>query len=161
MNKAAIRFFGAGLFLAGTAFQVQHIIDDGETTSSNRVSHQSYEQAQQELTNVKSQLAQLQIDLENAQKQAPQETESTKRAEVDEKPTDVSAPEKSTVLIIQSGMTSKDISTTLESAGIIRNKLDFEDYLTAQNLSGKIQIGEYDLNSTMTIKQIAEKITRQ
>lgn len=161
MNKAAIRFFGAGLFLAGAAFQVQHMIDEDETTSSNGNSNQSYEQAQQELANVKSQLAQLQIDLENAKKQVPQETESTKTTEVDEKPADVSASEKSTVLIIQSGMTSKDISSTLESAGIIRNKLDFEDYLSAQKLAGKIQIGEYELNSTMTIKQIAEKITRQ
>ncbi|TQR18642.1 endolytic transglycosylase MltG [Psychrobacillus soli] len=57
-------------------------------------------------------------------------------------------------------MTSSDISSFLEQAGIIQNKQDFEDYLVAQDLSGHIQIGQYELNSTMTMKQIAETITK-
>lgn len=157
MNKAAIRFFGIGLFLAGAAFQVQQMISSNDK-STNGSTQQSYEQAQQELTNVKSQLAQLQLDLENAKKKEPTPEVVTS------KPTDSenkAGPSTSnTMLNIQAGMTSQDISAFLQQAGIIQNKLDFENYLEAQGLSGKIQIGEYELNSTMTIKQIAEIITK-
>ena len=79
------------------------------------------------------------------------------KKEPTENPSSVSP---NTVLHIQSGMTSRDISISLEQAGIIQNKQDFEDYLTAQDLSGKIQIGQYELNSSMSLKEIAAIITK-
>ncbi|MFJ8066734.1 hypothetical protein ACIQYS_19265 [Psychrobacillus sp. NPDC096426] len=155
MNKAAIRFLGIGLFLAGATTQIQMMLDDDQLVKGE-ITQQTYEQAQQDLKNVKKQLADLQLDLENAQKRqvAP---ETDQKVE----PTGNSSnTTTSTVLHIQSGMTSRDISVFLEQTGIIQNKQDFEDYLSAQDLSGKIQIGQYELNSTMSIKQIAEIITK-
>lgn len=157
MNKAAIRFLGIGLFLAGATFQVQQMISVDDK-STDGVTQQSYEQSQQELTNVKSQLAQLQLDLENAKKkETTPEVAPSNPTDSEEK---AGQSTSNSVLNIQPGMASTDISSYLEKAGIIQNKQDFEDYLEAQGLSGKIQIGEYELNSTMTFKQIAETITK-
>ncbi|MFJ5768612.1 endolytic transglycosylase MltG [Psychrobacillus sp. NPDC093180] len=155
MNKATIRFLGIGLFLAGAAFQIQLMVGEDDQ-AKDEITPQAYKQAQTELKNVKNQLAQLQLDLENAQNEqsAP---EMEKKVETMDNP---SHEATNTVLHIQSGMTSRDISTSLEEAGIIQNKQDFEDYLVAQDLSSKIQIGQYELTPTMTIKQIAEIITK-
>ena len=117
---------------------------------------QAYEQAQLELVSVKEQLAGLQLDLEHAQN-GQTSPELDEKKEPTENPSSVSP---NTVLHIQSGMTSRDISVFLEQTGIIQNKQDFEDYLTAQDLTGKIQIGQYELNSTMSLKEIAAIITK-
>lgn len=156
MNKYAIRFLGVGLFLAGAVIQIQLMLSEDEQANGDIITPQAYEQAQLELQSVKNQLAQLQLDLENAQKEqaAPKVEDKTEPIE------DSSKGSTNVVLHIQSGMTSSEISASLEQTGIIQNKQDFEDYLTAQDLSGKIQIGQYELNSTMSMKQIAETITK-
>ncbi|MFB1080667.1 hypothetical protein [Jeotgalibacillus sp. JSM ZJ347] len=64
------------------------------------------------------------------------------------------------ILTIESGMTSPEISSALFSNGLIIDEEAFNDYLTSQQLTDRIQIGEYDLNSTMTIEQIAVLITQ-
>jgi len=153
MKKSTLQAFGIGLFLAGVGLQLLN--NFGSTDSNSINSEQTFEQTQKELTDVKQQLAQLQIDLENAQKEPLQE--ATK-----------SAPEESsnnlannTSLEIKSGMTSSDIGTWLENAGIIKHKQDFEDYLTAHNMTASIQTGKFEVNPSMTIKQIADSITRK
>ncbi|MEK4486473.1 hypothetical protein MHH81_12905 [Psychrobacillus sp. FSL H8-0484] len=157
MNRSAIRFFGIGLFLAGAAFQVQHMLKDKEIASTSAISQQSYDEAQQELTQVKQQLAALQLDLQNAQKKQAT-TPVAQKKETPEK--SASDGTRNMVLIIQSGMNSNDVGSLLEQSGVIQNKLDLEDYLQAQDLSSRLQIGEYELHSSMTIKQIAEIITK-
>lgn len=64
------------------------------------------------------------------------------------------------ILTVESGMTSPEISSALLSNGLITDEKAFNDYLTSQQLTDRIQIGEYDLNSTMTIEQIATLITQ-
>lgn len=157
MNRSAIRSFGIGLFLAGATFQVQHMLKDKEIASTSAISQQSYDEAQQELTQVKQQLAALQLDLQNAQKK-----QAITPVDQREKKPEKSASDgtKSMVLIIQSGMNSNDVGSLLEQSGVIQNKLDLEDYLKAQDLSSRLQIGEYELHSAMTLKQIAETITK-
>lgn len=156
MNKSAIRFLGIGLFLAGAVIQIQLMLDEDEQAKDDIITPLAYEQSQSELESVKNQLAQLQLDLENAQKEQATPEQENKVVPTE----DSSNGSTNTVLHIQSGMTSRDISVSLEQAGIIRNKQDFEDYLSAQDLSSKIQIGQYELNSTMSIKHIAEIITK-
>jgi hypothetical protein len=155
MKRNSIRSLGIGLFLAGAVFQIQHITKPDESISSQAINEEAYEKSQSELKIVKQQLAQLQLDLDNAKKE--QLTEVNGKIEEKESP----ASTTSSILIVQSGMNSKDISSALESTGIIQNKQDLEDYLDVQNLTGLIQIGEYKLDSSMTIKQIAEKITKK
>lgn len=153
MNKSTLRSFGIGLFIAGAVFQLQSNFFDKEINDSTTSDTAALKTSQAELKNVKQQLALLQLDLENAKK--------VQVADKVEKPKDESTEVNGkSILMIESGMNSKDISSTLESLGIISNKQDFEDYLIAQDLAIRIQIGEYELDSSMTIKQIAETITK-
>ncbi|QUG42111.1 hypothetical protein KD050_02085 [Psychrobacillus sp. INOP01] len=156
MNKT-IRNIGIGLFLAGAAFQIEGFVVKEDITSTSAITKDAYDQAQQELSDVKKQLAALQLDLNNAQQvktSAPEETIVTE-------PTSEHTPsEASMTLSIQIGMTSSEISAKLEDAGIILNKVDLDNYFSDQELAGRIQVGNYEVNSSMSLKQIAETITR-
>lgn len=156
MNKT-IRNIGIGLFLAGAAFQIEEFVEKEDITSTSSVTNAAYDQAQQELTEVKKQLAELQLDLnaaQQAQKNTPEESTVT------ETPAENTSPVTSMTLSIQVGMTSSEISTKLEDAGIIQNKVDMDNYLSDQGLAGRIQVGDYELTPSMSLKQIAETITR-
>ena len=154
MKKTSILFLGIGLFLAGTIIQIDQRFLEEEITSTGVVSNQAYEQSQKELSNVKEQLAQLQLNLENAQKEQPSEPNNEENKQQASSPTI-----QAFTLSITSGMTSSDISSLLEEAGVIQNELDLHNYIVDQNLAGRIQIGNYEVDSTMSIKQITELIT--
>lgn len=156
MNKT-IRNIGIGLFLAGAAFQIEEIVEKEGITSTSTITEDDYEQAQQELTEVKKQLAELQLDLNTAQQDQTDATDKVVE-------TDTTAEQTPTVasmtLSVEIGMASSEISAQLEDAGIILNKVDMDNYLSDQGLAERIQIGNYELNSSMSLKQIAETITR-
>lgn len=156
MNKT-LRNIGIGLFLAGAAFQIEEFVEKEDIASTSAITNDAYEQAQQELTDVKNQLAALQLDLNKAQQS---QTKEPKNTDVTEKTAETTPTEASMTLSIQIGMTSSEISTKLEDAGIILNRVDMDNYLSDQGLAGRIQIGNYELNSSMSLKQIAETITR-
>lgn len=156
MNKT-IRNIGIGLFLAGAAFQIEEIVETEDITSTSTITDESYNQAQQELIDVKKQLAELQLDLNNAQQAQTNTSEETVPTETT---AEHSQSEASMTLSIQLGMTSSEISAKLEDANIILNKVDLNNYLSDQGLAGRIQVGNYELNSSMSLKQIAETITR-
>lgn len=153
MNKT-IRNIGIGLFLAGAAFQIEELVEKESISSTATTTDEAYKQAQQELTEVKKQLAELQLDLNAAQQVqtvAPNETET---------PEEQAPTAASMTLSIEVGMTSSEISEKLADAGIILNKVDMDNYLSDQGLAGRVQVGNYELNSSMSLKQIAETITR-
>lgn len=154
MKKTSILFLGIGFFLAGTTMQLEQRFFKDDISSTGVVTNEAYEQSQKELSTVKEQLAQLQLNLDNAQKEQPKE--KTKEENVQQP---VSSTVQSFTLTITPGMTSSAISSLLEEAGVIQNKVDLEDYIIDRNLAGRIQIGQYDVDSNMTIKQITELIT--
>lgn len=63
------------------------------------------------------------------------------------------------ILVIEAGSNSTVVSATLERLGIIDNAAIFESYLEENNLTGKIQIGEHQVNSSMNFKTISKEIT--
>lgn len=156
MNKT-IRNIGIGLFLAGAAFQIEELVEKEDITSTSTITNDAYEQAQQELKDVKKQLAELQLDLHTAQQV---QTDATEESAETETAVVQNSAVASTTLSIQVGMTSSEISAKLQDAGIILNKVDMDNYLSDQGLAGRIQLGDYELNSSMSLKQIAETITR-
>lgn len=155
MNKT-IRNIGIGLFLAGAAFQIEEIVEKEEITSTSTITEEDYEQAQQELTEVKKQLAELQLDLNTAQQDQTNATDKV----VETATTEQTPTVASMTLSVEVGMASSEISAQLAEAGIILNKVDMDNYLSDQGLAERIQIGNYELNSSMSLKQIAETITR-
>lgn len=156
MNPSIIRGIGIGLF--GSALLLTLLPTASSTTSqSTNETPKGYELIESteltslhnELNITKEQLAQIQMDLQEANKE-PEESES-----IEEAPTVTN-----TVLIIRANMTSADISSTLEQAGVIKNRRDLDNYLIDQELSKRIQIGTYNLNSSMTLAEIADLITK-
>lgn len=69
--------------------------------------------------------------------------------------------ERITVLFlnIDDGMTSKDVSEQLARAGLIKKAADMNTYLAKHKMQHLIQIGEYELNSTMDMETMAKMIT--
>ncbi|MBU0904347.1 MAG: endolytic transglycosylase MltG [Firmicutes bacterium] len=156
--SSIMRGLGIGLFTAGILFTFISVPNssDGSTTAPNGyelVKSEELKSLQEELSTSKEQLAQIQLDLEAMSKENNTDEQVE---EVD----DPSSDQVKTVLIIRSGMTSTDISSILEQTNIIKNRKDFDQYLEDKKLSEGIQIGTYELNSYMTIAEVANLITK-
>ncbi|SDI95284.1 endolytic transglycosylase MltG [Salimicrobium halophilum] len=66
---------------------------------------------------------------------------------------------KSLSLTVSEGMSSKDISRTLENASIIEDGQAFNDYLIQNGLSKQIQTGDFLVNQDMSQPELAEILT--
>ncbi|WP_394187739.1 hypothetical protein [Paenisporosarcina quisquiliarum] len=156
--SSIIKGLGIGLFTAGILFT---FISTSNSSGVSKTAPNGYElvkseelkSLQAELSTSKEQLAQIQLDLEAISK----ENNTDEQVEEFDDP---SSDQIKTVLIIRSGMTSTDISSILEQTNIIKNRKDFYQYLEDKKLSEGIQIGTYELNSSMTIAEIANLITK-
>ncbi len=156
--SSMIRGLGIGLFTAGILFTFISTSNskDVRNTAPNGyelVKSEELKSLQAELSTSKEQLAQIQLDLEAISK----ENKTDEQVEEVDEP---SSDQVKTVLIIRSGMTSTDVSSILEQTNIIKNRKDFDQYLEDKSLSEGIQIGTYELTSTMTISEIANLITK-
>jgi len=156
MNPSIIRGIGIGLFVSALLLTLLPIAPSTTSQSTNEtpkgyelIDSNELTTLHNELNTTKEQLAQIQMDLQEASKE-PEESVS-----IEETPTVTN-----TVLIIRENMTSTDISSTLEQAGVIKNRRDLDNYLIDKELSKRIQIGTYNLNSSMTLAEIADLITK-
>lgn len=155
--SSIIRGLGIGLFTAGIIFTFVSIPNSSDVSNTapngfELIKSEELKSLQAELSTSKEQLAQIQLDLEAMSKENTDE----QIEEVDEP----SSVQVKTVLIIRKGMTSTDISSILEQTNIIKNRKDFDQYLEDKKLSEGIQIGTYEINSSMTIVEIANLITK-
>lgn len=66
--------------------------------------------------------------------------------------------EKETVFIIEKGTNLFQIADSLEKEGLIKNKILFIFYVAVKGNHGKLKAGEYSLNSSMGVADIAKKI---
>lgn len=62
-------------------------------------------------------------------------------------------------LVVEQNMVPSEISKTLEKEKIIKDALDFNQYMESNNYSPYLQIGEFELTSDMSHKEIAKAIT--
>ena len=65
----------------------------------------------------------------------------------------------STVLNIQSGMTTKNIADKLLASHIIKDKDPFYNFMNKNKLEKYVQLGKYKVTSKMSIAEIAKMIT--
>jgi hypothetical protein len=63
-------------------------------------------------------------------------------------------------LEIKQGMTGPNVSGKLEEVNIIESATELSDYLLKQGWEGSIQVGTFELASTLTIEEIARIITK-
>ena len=95
---------------------------------------------------------------ETTKEQTTQES-TTKEPQTEETSTKNNADVKTYVLTVTSRTSSKQVAMALESAGIISNYKEFDDYLCDNGYASNIQNGKFTITSDMSYKQIAETIT--
>lgn len=74
-------------------------------------------------------------------------------------PTDVN-DRTDVAFAVESGQSLTRVANNLEAAGLIRNRSVFKYYCDFAGMGQKIQAGNYVLNRTMTMSEIADQLTR-
>lgn len=154
MLRDLLRTIGTACIIAGIALYFLVPSSDDEKDNGDSSEYDVEIQTLQDtLKRTEEELAKLQIaSLANEQ---PSKNDKNNDAEEDSSPTG----NIKTLLLIESGTASISISNELEQTGIIDDATAFEDFLAANDLSKKIQIGEYMLDSSMSHQDIAKVIT--
>ncbi|WP_163103404.1 endolytic transglycosylase MltG [Peribacillus alkalitolerans] len=169
MNKRSIQSFAGGIIFATTIIAGYHYFFEKQPTIQLEEAMKIIEEHGMTIEKTKQHEA---TKKSIEEKKTPTETESTNKKEEpneasntegnEEKPTaDKKEEEKasSLTLTIEPGMNPETIASLLEKQGIIQDKNAFTDYLEKNNLSTKVQLGEYVLTKNMSISQIAKTIT--
>ncbi|WP_339250560.1 hypothetical protein NSQ43_12190 [Sporosarcina sp. FSL W8-0480] len=163
MMKEILRATGIGCILAGG---IIYFTQPFTTPSSTPNEQMQLDELQAELDRVKEELAIAQTITSSEKVTSSSKPASTTEAkDEDEAKTDEeqqTAPESITkiILTIEPGSNSKTVADRLERANIIDNAKSLESYLIENGLSGLIQIGEYEVDTTMDLKTIASIITK-
>ncbi|MDW0108949.1 hypothetical protein [Sporosarcina aquimarina] len=139
-----------------TAGAVLFILNEPSSSDKNELISLSAENTKlkQQLTETKEALADAQQTSrsDNTTFHSEKETDSS---QVDE----TKDPITKMILTLSRGDTSKDASDSLERSGIIKSSNEFERYLDDNGLSGKIQIGKHEVDSTMSFAALAKELT--
>ncbi|QDP99257.1 hypothetical protein FOH38_01095 [Lysinibacillus fusiformis] len=160
MNKSAIRAFGIALFLIGAllALADRFDINIGLPTVTSSTD-KDVEALQKKLTNATKELASLK---KQATQQAAKNTHDDhmpeETNEVDTE-TDIPTDEATMTLQIYSGITPYIVAQKLENGGIIPNSVEMELLLANAKYARSLQIGAYEVKSSMSLEEIAKLIT--
>ncbi len=149
MMRDVLRTIGFGCILAGAIVYF--------TTDSKEPTNAEEPQLQKEVSKLKSELAKTKEELAIAQ--TASSTDKSTEQTVPEVVETTDEEDAVGILIIENGSNSTFVAASLESIGIIKDAVAFDTYLTDNGLSGKIQIGEHHLDSSMDFETIAKKIT--
>ena len=139
MIRDILRIFGAACLLAGG---ILYFTSDSEQATNLQHMQQKIDKLQSELTKTKEELAVAQTV-----------------SSAEESPAVETAPVVKAVLTIAYGAKSTTVSEDLLQAGIIQDATAFNDFLISNQLEGKIQIGEHNVDSSMDFQAIATVIT--
>lgn len=156
MLNSFLRTIGAACIIAGAVLYFTNLqTDDAEIIAENKNLHSELDSLRSLLQETEAELANLQTLTANAEKSA----DELQNEQEQEGAGDHEDAITKTVLLIEPGTTSKDVANALEQSAIIHDADEFNSYLTEHDLSGKVQIGEYNLDSSMSIETIAKHIT--
>lgn len=163
MNKSAIRAFGIALFLVGALLSIADRLDLNiglpTVASSN---DKDVEELQKKLEQATKEIATLKANStketgnENKQQENTTDT-STEDKRIDSTPN--ADNEVTMTLQIYSGITPYIVAQKLEDGGIITNSVEMELLLANAKYARSLQIGSYEVNSSMSLEEIAKLIT--
>lgn len=136
---------------------------DARLQEENAVLHSQVTDLETKLEKTEEELAHLQT-LTSEAKEDEKEEKPVKESKPDQQKPEKEKPiEKDEItkftLTIELGTTSKDVASTLEKAKIIDDAKEFNDYLKAKKLTKSIQIGDHEIDSSMSIETISKMIT--
>lgn len=162
MTKSSIRAFGMAIFLVGAILALADRFDvniglatvTSSTDKEVAALQTKLDVANKEIASLKEQL----------QKKATAQPESVAKEQKDNSPDVVEqTPElgeaKTMTLQVYSGITPYVVAQKLEEGDIIQNSVELELLLANPKYSRSLQIGLYEVNSSMTNEDIAKLIT--
>jgi uncharacterized protein YlxW (UPF0749 family) len=153
MNKQSTRAFAAGLFLSAIILIIFSYYDEDNADPKDLLTDQGYVILTEEEAKQRNE------EVSNLQEQVETLTKNNSETQEEKKAGDNDTAANTITLTVSPGMTPIEIADTLESSGIIRNASDLNSYLVNSGLADKIQIGEYQLDSDMTLEQISTILT--
>ncbi|MFD1926560.1 hypothetical protein ACFSFY_00535 [Sporosarcina siberiensis] len=158
MIRDILRTIGVACILTGTFLFFENT---GKEPINNDASQQDLQikDLEDKLSATQNELSKLQTATSVSQKSKTEKSEDENKIVEKESESETEIIIK-TLFTIQPGTDSTSVGYELLRQGLIKDNIDFETYLTTENLSGKIQIGEYELDSSMDIKTIVELITK-
>ena len=159
MKRSSVRAFGIALFLAGGSYASiqQFNIDVGIFTTENN----SEIKLEKDLKLANEKIAELETQLKSSElKQKSSTTKNVNDDQENPKTSSTNEGRKTTTIQLYKNITPYIISEKLEDAGIIQNALELELFLAKDEYARSLQIGEYKLHSDMTLKEIADTITK-
>ena len=156
MIRDILRVLGGGCILAGGI--LYFTIESNSSTHSEMLQLQNKtEKLEKELMKTKEALAIAQTA--SAVKKIPKEEKEIKGSKVSVNEDSPKEPIINTILTIELGSNSSVVSATLERLEIIKDAALFDAYLVDNDLTGKIQIGEHKVDSSMDFHAISMEIT--
>jgi YceG-like family len=169
MNKRSIQSFAGGIIFATTIMAGYHYFFDtrtmnvedakiiieehGMTITTKDINEESKKTSEEKKAPSNKETLNKQEKPLESSKEVEKEEQSTTFEKEEEKAS-------SFMLTIKPGMNPDSIATILEKQGIINEKNAFTEYIEKNNLSTKVQLGEYVLTKNMSIQQIAKTITK-
>lgn len=120
------------------------------------LTNQEHNNLMDEITHLEEEinvLMELEEEVENGQTSPEEEIESP---EAEEESTETVYE---AVLIIESGMTTRNIADQLEYLNIISDSRAFERYVQESGLERALRMGEFNLTSDMTIQEVAQTLS--
>lgn len=151
MMKDILRGVGIGCILAGG---ILYFTNSADTDTDSQSYKTQLDELQTELDKVKEELAIAQTATSTSS-----ETGAIGKTDSDKEQQTPSEQITKVILSIEPGSNSTSVAEKLERAGIIENAKDFEAYLVENGLAGRIQIGEHEVDTTMSIQKIVGIIT--
>ncbi|MDN4609039.1 hypothetical protein [Sporosarcina highlanderae] len=159
MMNELLRATGIGCILAGA---ILYFTNTSAIPSTSQHDETEIQELLAELERVKKELAVAQTatlsesdnqnDLGSAKNEIEEDTEEEQQTTPD--------PVTKIIISIEPGSNSKSVAAKLERVGVIESARSLETYLIENGLSGLIQIGEYEVDTTMDIKTVAGIITK-
>ncbi|GGF07901.1 hypothetical protein GCM10010954_02990 [Halobacillus andaensis] len=168
--KQSIRFFSLGILVSTVIMGMAYWLGPNEQAESTVTMDEEDMISEIEASHynvlTEEQLQEKINEAIHSQTKAASTEESTNETDDDEQTQeeDESLEEENETntytLVIEEGISSTDISQTLEQQGIIENAESFDIYLSDRKLTQYIQIGEFELNENMNRDEVADTITR-
>lgn len=161
MNKTSVRSFGLAIFLVGAIISIADRFDvniglptvASSTETDVEVLQQKLEAANKEINALKKQVTQ--------QVSSDKQSEEIVHEEATKDNTDKSTPKDAITMTLQiySGITPYIVAQKLEDGGVISNSVEMELLLANAKYARSLQIGTYEVNSSMSLDEIAKLIT--
>jgi len=163
MKRSSLRAFGIACFVIGLVLTLSEKVNLPIVSSAN-INEEQYKteiaRLEKQLTDANEQISQLEQTQQVAQ--SPDEDAADDKVTEPEEtlPTADSADEGITgTLYIYGGLTPAEVAQKIKDLGIIKNSIEMELFLAQPEYAKSIQKGQFELNSSMTVEEIANTIT--